>query len=99
MGSEAFRRKLRKRLKENRIAFEGKYGDEIKGLLGLSREELDSLTPDTTDVETYDQLITIVKQASVNNIAQAELKNQIMKLGSLGVSIAKRVPKLASLFA
>lgn len=96
---EAFQRELRNRLTENRIAFEGEYGDEIKGLLGLSLEALDHLTPDTTDLETYDQLITIVKQASANNIAQAELKNQIMKLGSVAVTIAKRVPKLARLFA
>ncbi len=98
MDIEAFRKKLKKRAEENRIAFEGQFRDEINGLLGLSREEIDSITPDTTDLEVYDQLITLVKEASAANISQAELKNRIMELGEVAVSIAKRVSKLAGLF-
>lgn len=98
MDIEAYRKKLQERAKANRLAFEGQYREEIEGLLGLSREELDQITPDTTDLETYDQLITVVKEASAANIAQAELKNRIMELGKIAVSIAKHVPKLAALF-
>ena len=98
MDIEAFRKKLEKRAQENRIAFEGQYKDEINGLLGLSKKEIDSITPDTTDLEVYDQLITVVKEASAANISQAELKNRIMELGEVAVSISKRVTKLAGLF-
>lgn len=98
MDIDAYRKKLQERAKANRLAFEGQYREEIEGLLGLSREELDQITPDTTDLETYDQLITVVKEASAANIAQAELKNRIMELGKIAVSIAKHVPKLAALF-
>ena len=98
MDIEAYRKKLKERAKANRLAFEGQYREEIKELLGLSREELDQITPDTTDIETYDQLITVVKEASAANLAQAELKNHILELGEVAVSIAKRVPSLAALF-
>lgn len=98
MDINAYRKKLEERAKMNRLAFEGQYREEIEGLLGLSREELDRITPDKTDLEIYDQLITVVKEASAANIAQAELKTQIMELGEVAVSIAKRVSKLAVLF-
>ena len=98
MDLEEYRKKLEKRAEENRKAFEGEYKKEIEALLGLSREEIDRITPDTTDLQTYDQLITIVKEASSNNISQAELKNNIMQLGSIGIEIAKRISGLSTLF-
>lgn len=99
MDMEAYRKKLRERAEANRRAFEGIYREEIEGLLGLSREELDRITADSTDIETYDQLITVVKEASADNIAQADLKSHIKELGEVAITIAKRVPKLAALFA
>ena len=98
MDNDAFRKKIQKRAADNRRAFEGQYGEEIEGLLGLSREEIDQITPSTTDVKIYDQLITVVKEASTANIAQAELKSHIIELGEIAVKIAKQVPKLALLF-
>lgn len=95
MDIEAFKKKLKERAAENRIVFDGIYSEEVKGLLGLSREEIDSITPDTTDLEVYDQLITVVKEASAANIAQAELKDRIMELGDVAVKIAKKSAKLA----
>lgn len=93
-----FREELKKRLRMNRLAFKGKYREEINGLLGLSRGEIDQITPDTTDLETYDLLITVVKEASAANISEAELKDRILELGEIAVEIAKRVPGLAALF-
>ncbi len=98
MDIDAYRKRLQERARANRLAFEGQYREEIEGLLGLSRTELDQITPDTTDLEIYDQLITVVKEASASNIAQAELKSRVMELGGVAISIAKNVPKLASLF-
>jgi hypothetical protein len=98
MDIVAYRKKLQERAKANRLAFEGQYREEIEGLLGLSREELDRITPNTTDLEIYDQLITIVKEASAANLTQEELKDHIVELGEVAVSIAKRIPKIAALF-
>ena len=88
---------LRRILEANHKAFEGKYREEINALLGLSREEIDKITPDTTDLETYDRLMVVVKDASTKNLKQAELKERILRLGDLAVRIAKRVPSLATL--
>ena len=98
MDIEKFKRRLREKMAENRKAFEGKYKDEINALMGLSKSEIDSITPDLTDLEIYDQLITVVKEASRVNLAQAELKSRIEELGEIAIKIAEKVPTLASMF-
>jgi len=98
MDIEEFKRRLREKMAENRQAFEGLYKDELNGLMGLSRAEIDAITPDLTDMEIYDQLITVVKEASRMNLAQAELKSRIEELGEVAVAIARKVPTLAALF-
>ena len=50
------------------------------------------------DLQKYDELITVVREASRVNLEQAALKAQIIKLGETAVTIAKRVPTLAALF-
>ena len=94
---EAFRAALRKSLKRNREAFEGFYKDELNDLLGLSRDEINEITPDLTDLEVYDKLISVVKEASRKNIRQAQLKAQIEELGNIAIEVAKKVPSLAAL--
>ena len=98
MSNEDFAKLLDDDLDIIHTAFQGIYKEEIEGLLGLSKEEIDKITPDTTDLETYDKLIAVVRRASAANISQAELKNRIMELGEVAVSISKRVTKLAGLF-
>ena len=85
-------------LEDCHITFVSKYADEIDGLLGLSREEIDAITPGTTDLETYDKLIAVVKDASKKNVSQAELKDRIEFLGGVAVEIAKKAGSLAKLF-
>lgn len=97
MDVEEFKRRLREKMAENRQAFEGEYKDQLNDLMGLSRAEVDQITPDTTDLELYDQLITVVKEASRVNLAQAQLKQQIEALGEVAVRIAQKVPSLAAL--
>lgn len=99
MDIETFKKQLREKMNENREAFEGQYKDEINRLMGLSRAEIDLITPDTADLEAYDQLITVVKESSRINLAQADLKNRIEDLGDVAVKIAMKVPRLAALFA
>ena len=98
MNVEEFKKKLREKMLENRKAFEGQYKDELNSLMGLSKTEIDAITPDTTDMEIYDQLITVVKEASRVNLAQAEFKARIEELGEVAVKIATKIPKLADLF-
>ena len=95
----AFKADVRDDLKRGREAFVGKYAAEITGLMGLSREEIDAITPDGVDLEIYDQLISVVKQASRHNVSQAQLVTNIRSLGSIAVTIAKKVGRLAKLFA
>ncbi len=97
MGIEEYRRKLKERARVNREAFKGKYKEQLTALMGFSKEEIDKITPGTTDLETYAQLISIVKEASADNIDQAELKNRIVALGEVGMEIAKRIPALIDL--
>jgi hypothetical protein len=97
MDIAAYREKLRQRAAENRLSFQGEYREQIEGLLGLSREEIDRMTPGTADLETYDHLITVIKTASETNLSQAQLREEIKRLGEIGVQIAGKVPALAKL--
>ena len=86
---------LKEILLKNHEAFVGKYAKEIDELLGLSRSEIDAITPGTNDLEVYDQLVTVVKEASRRNLSQAELKARIETLGDIAITIAKKSTKLA----
>jgi len=78
-------------------AFNGEYRNELNGLYGLSKEEIDAVTPDTNDLTMYVVLIKVVEQASKDNLAQAQLVKNINNLGDLAIKIAKKVPQLAEL--
>lgn len=78
-------------------SFNGKYKNELDALLGLSKEEIDSVTPDTTDSKTYSILLKVVEEASRKNLTQAELVEDIKELGDVAVKIAKKVPRFAAL--
>lgn len=78
-------------------AFNGKYKLELNELAGLSKEEIDAVTPGTTDLKMYLVLTQVVEQASRNNLSQAQLAEDIKELGDLAVKIARKVPRLAAL--
>jgi len=78
-------------------AFNGKYKKELNALTGLSKEEIDSVTPVTTDLQIYSVLIKVVEKASKDNLSQAQLISNIKELGDLAVKIAKKVPQFAAL--
>jgi len=92
-----FREQVRKSFERSDQAFRGEYADAINELLALSRADVDSITPGVTDLETYDRLITVVKEASRANLAQAELKRHIEDLGEVAVGLARMVPGLSKL--
>jgi len=81
------------------VAFSGDYKNQLNDLLGLSRSDIEDVTPDgITDMSVYSKLIDVVKQASTDNISQANLITNIKSLGEIAVKIAKKVPALAALF-
>lgn len=82
---------------EAEAAFNGKYQDELNALSGLSKEEIDSVCPGTTDLTTYNVLIKVVEQASKENWTQGKLVESIQELGGIAVKIAKKIPQLGNL--
>lgn len=78
-------------------AFNGKYKEELNQLTGLSKEEIDSVTPGTSDLQTYSVLVKVVEKASKDNLSQAILVDNIKSLGDLAIKMAKKVPKFAAL--
>ncbi|MCP4982954.1 MAG: hypothetical protein GY935_20965 [Gammaproteobacteria bacterium] len=92
-----FEADLDETLAKSREAFEGAYKDELAALAGLSKEEIDQIALGSIDLQKYDELIMVVKEASRANLQQAELKAQIEKLGSVAVTIAKHVPSLKNI--
>lgn len=97
MDIEEFKRQLKDKMAENRAAFEGEYKEQLDQLMGLSRAEIDAIIPGNTDLLIYDQLITVVKEASRVNLTQAQLKERIEDLGEIALKIAEKVPTLAAL--
>lgn len=98
MSLEDMERELEEILQRNHEAFVGTYANEINELLGFSRAEIDAITPGTADLEVYQALVEVVKEASRRNVAQAELKARIEQLGDAAIEIAKHVTGLAGLF-
>ena len=94
---EAMRRKIRRRQSALRKQFEGKYKTEIDGLMGLSREEIDRITPGELDLQKYAELIEVVRIATESNLTKTQLKSHIKDLGEVAVKIASKVPKLKKL--
>lgn len=78
-------------------AFNGEYSKELDELTGLSKDDIDSVTPDTEDLRVYSVLIKVVEQASRENKSKAELVDDIKELGDIAVKIAKKIPQFAAL--
>jgi hypothetical protein len=95
----AFQLAVEARLAASRKAFAGLYSQELEQLLGLSRAEVDAIAPGVTDLQKYDELIAVVKEASQANLARADLRKHIEDLGKLAIDVSKKVPLLAGLFA
>jgi hypothetical protein len=77
---------------------EGPYKKAMRDLLALSMTEIKSAVPKTSYAD-YSKLLSVVEQASAANIAQADLKENIVSLGNTAINIAKLIPSLAVLFA
>jgi hypothetical protein len=78
-------------------AFNGLYKEEMQTLKGLSTDEIASISPKTPDADAYKALIEVIADASKNNLAQADLIQNIKQLGTVAIKIAKKVPQFAAL--
>ena len=92
------RRDLTRIIDETRAEFEGKYGEELQALLGLSMEELEEIAPRLESTEVYAQLIAVVRNASAKNLSVARLKARIRALGEVAVALARKISGLDRLF-
>jgi gas vesicle protein len=96
---QGFQDDLQQQLKKSSDAFQGTYKDALNDLAALSSDDVKAVAPELDDMQKYDELITVVKEASRVNLEQAQLKDGIQKLGTVAVQIAQKVPSLAMLFA
>jgi hypothetical protein len=76
----------------------GKFKSAMQDLLALSMDEIKGTVPKVSYAD-YSKLLSVVEMASSKNFAEAKLKDQIVALGEVAVSVAKLVPALAALFA
>ena len=75
-------------------AFDHEYAAIMDDLKGLSMDEVEGLSLNTTNRDVYEQLLLVVEEASAKNLAMAQLTSKIKQLGDVAVSIAKKVPGL-----
>ena len=73
----------------------GSYKDALGELLALSVVEIRQTIP-AASYKDYGMLLWAVEQASAENFTRAALKDKIVSLGNVSVSIAKLVPGLAA---
>ena len=78
-------------------ALNGRFANIYKELRNLSPEQIDSITPDTTDQKEYERMVALVQEATERNLNQAQLVERIRELGDVAISIARKVPSLSAL--
>lgn len=78
-------------------ALDGRFSEIYKGLRNLSPDEIDSITPDTTDQKEYERMVALVQEATERNLNQAQLVERIKGLGDVAIGIARKVPSLSVL--
>ncbi len=76
---------------------DGRFGSIYRELRGLSPEEINDITPDTTDQKEYERMIALVQEATDQNISQAQLVERIREMGDVAKKIADRVTSLSNL--
>jgi hypothetical protein len=83
--------KVRTAMRETGEELNGLYGDEVRALLLLGRDDLQPMgAASTLDLSPYENLMKVVKEASRKNIGPSELRNRIYSLGDAAVAIARR---------
>ena len=93
-----FKEQIEDAAARNRAAMTSEYQISLRNLINLSPEEIDSVTPDSSDdFAIVYNLLVIVADASKRNLPKSELAARIKEFGIVTVEIAKKDPILASL--
>ena len=97
---EDWKRRLEDLLKAGDLHRDGRYGEDLKILRGLSVAEIDAITPgDVSGYISCLKLIHLVEEASRGNMEFSTLRERVLELGAVAVEIAKKVPPLAAKLA
>lgn len=91
MNDEEFDKAVQDALDHNKAALMGSYSKQLGDLLKLSDTQLSAIIPDVSKTETYNNLISVVKEASRANVAQADMLKKVSALGQDALKIAKLV--------
>ena len=73
---------------------DGRFGRLYRELRNLTPEQIQGITPATTDQKEYERLMTLVQEASERNLDQAQLRVRIQALGTVAKRIASYLPGL-----
>ncbi len=68
--------------------------EEELALIRQTTIDWDSLRPQITDSETFENLMAIVKESTKQNESIAQFKDRVKKLGSKGIEVATRIASL-----
>lgn len=80
-------------------SFDKKFGSEINSITDLSELDLDKATPNLEDRELLKKIQLTVKDATQKNLSQAEVIENIKKIGDKAVDLVKKnFPKIKDLF-
>jgi len=91
MNDDDFAKAVQDELDQNKAKMMGSYNKQLGDLMKLSDEQLSAIIPNVSKTETYNNLISVVKEASRANVQQADLQNKISALGQDAVKLAKLV--------
>jgi hypothetical protein len=94
---DEFRKEVDDALDKADAGFRVDYASALAGLQGLTESDVRAICPEPTCMETYDELLAVVQDATRQNLAQAELRNRIRGLGAVALRIAGRIPQLTKL--
>lgn len=68
--------------------------DDELALIARTSIDWEALRPQVGDDAQYEQLMAVVRDATENNMAIAQLKQRIVDLGAAGVALAKKIATL-----
>ncbi len=88
ISMEEYEKILKKDIKDVKDEIKQKYAQELQDMEGLSDEEIEQLGGTTSQMN---EVIKEVQNATDQNLKQADLINNLKKLGKSTYSLAKKI--------
>lgn len=86
--------KLKKNSSEAAARVDALLADEYAALLNATKTDFDALRPQIKAQAIYDQFISIVEEATSNNLSIAAFQQRLETLGSGALEIGKQVASI-----